>query len=83
MSKSDPNSAIFMEDSAADVERKINNAFCPEGTIEGNPCIKYITLIILPWTGNFPVSNADGTSRCVLSWHEGTTRKVSMQFTGL
>ncbi|CAL8471133.1 g10675 [Coccomyxa elongata] len=63
MSKSDPNSAIFMEDSAEDVERKINNAFCPEGIIEGNPCIKYITLIILPWTGEFTVSNADGTSR--------------------
>ena len=29
MSKSDPNSAIFMEDEAADVERKIKKAFCP------------------------------------------------------
>eukprot|EP00929_Paragymnodinium_shiwhaense_P087482 TRINITY_DN4764_c0_g2_i1.p1 TRINITY_DN4764_c0_g2~~TRINITY_DN4764_c0_g2_i1.p1 ORF type:complete len:753 (+),score=267.95 TRINITY_DN4764_c0_g2_i1:87-2345(+) len=29
MSKSDPDSAIFMEDSAADVERKIKQAYCP------------------------------------------------------
>ena len=29
MSKSDPDSAIFMEDAAADVERKIRNAYCP------------------------------------------------------
>ena len=29
MSKSDPDSAIFMEDTAADVQRKINNAYCP------------------------------------------------------
>ena len=29
MSKSDPNSAIFMEDSADDVKRKIKNAYCP------------------------------------------------------
>lgn len=29
MSKSDLDSAIFMEDSATDVERKINSAFCP------------------------------------------------------
>jgi tyrosyl-tRNA synthetase len=29
MSKSDPDSAIFMEDSAEDVERKINAAYCP------------------------------------------------------
>ena len=29
MSKSDADSAIFMEDSAEDVERKIRNAYCP------------------------------------------------------
>ena len=29
MSKSDPDSAIFMEDSAKEVERKIGLAFCP------------------------------------------------------
>lgn len=29
MSKSDPDSAVFMEDTAQDVERKIMNAFCP------------------------------------------------------
>ncbi|KAL3942779.1 MAG: hypothetical protein SGBAC_003091 [Bacillariaceae sp.] len=29
MSKSDPDSAVFMEDSAEDVERKIINAYCP------------------------------------------------------
>jgi len=29
MSKSDPDSAIFMEDSEEDVKRKIKNAFCP------------------------------------------------------
>ncbi len=29
MSKSDPDSAIFMEDTVEDVERKINNAYCP------------------------------------------------------
>lgn len=78
MSKSDPNSAIFMEDSAADVERKISNSFCPERTIDGNPCIKYITLIILPWTGAFTVTSTDGTSRCVLSRHEENTRTVCL-----
>jgi tyrosyl-tRNA synthetase len=34
MSKSDPDSAIFMEDAAEDVERKINAAYCPS-TVEG------------------------------------------------
>jgi tyrosyl-tRNA synthetase len=29
MSKSDPNSAIFMEDSEAEVRTKIKKAYCP------------------------------------------------------
>jgi tyrosyl-tRNA synthetase len=29
MSKSSPDSAIFMEDSVKDVERKIKKAYCP------------------------------------------------------
>lgn len=29
MSKSNPDSAIFMEDSAKDVQKKIKKAFCP------------------------------------------------------
>lgn len=33
MSKSNPDSAIFMEDSAKDVEHKIKKAFCPEKII--------------------------------------------------
>lgn len=39
MSKSDPDSAIFMEDAAEDVERKILNAYCPreaEATINAS-----------------------------------------------
>lgn len=35
MSKSDPDSAIFMEDTREDVERKIMNAYCPTGKEEG------------------------------------------------
>jgi len=48
MSKSSPNSAIFMEDSAKDVEKKINKAYCPEMVIEKNPIADYIKYIILP-----------------------------------
>jgi tryptophanyl-tRNA synthetase len=33
MSKSDPNSAIFMEDSEGDVNVKIKKAFCPPQVI--------------------------------------------------
>lgn len=34
MSKSDPNSAIFMEDSAEDVVRKLKKAYCPEKIVD-------------------------------------------------
>lgn len=48
MSKSDPDSAIFMEDTAADVKRKINKGYCPEQIVENNPIIDYARYIILP-----------------------------------
>ena len=37
MSKSDPDSAIFMEDTIEDVNRKIRKAFCPEKIVKDNP----------------------------------------------
>jgi tyrosyl-tRNA synthetase len=55
MSKSDPNSAIFMEDSEADVNSKIRKAYCPPAVTEGNPCIEYVKYIVLPWFGRFDV----------------------------
>jgi tyrosyl-tRNA synthetase len=53
MSKSDPDSAIFMEDSAAEVSSKIKKAFCPPAQVELNPCMQYIRLVCLPWHGAF------------------------------
>lgn len=55
MSKSDPNSAIFMEDSEAEVSTKIKKAYCPPQVVEGNPCIEYIKYIIFPWFHKFEV----------------------------
>ncbi|MCQ2817868.1 MAG: tyrosine--tRNA ligase [archaeon] len=53
MSKSIPDSAIFMEDSKEDVERKIKKAFCPEKIVEGNPLFDYIKYLIFPKEGEF------------------------------
>jgi len=39
MSKSDPDSAIFMEDTEDDVRRKITKAFCAPKEVEGNPVL--------------------------------------------
>jgi tyrosyl-tRNA synthetase len=41
MSKSDPNSAIFMEDTAEDVKKKISKAYCPPKVLEDNPVLDY------------------------------------------
>jgi tyrosyl-tRNA synthetase len=48
MSKSDPSSAIYMEDSEQDINTKIKGAFCPEATVDGNPVLEYLKYIIFP-----------------------------------
>ncbi|MFW6046997.1 MAG: tyrosine--tRNA ligase [Candidatus Woesearchaeota archaeon] len=46
MSKSNPDSAIFMTDSVEDVNRKIKDAYCPNGEVENNPIFEYLRYII-------------------------------------
>ncbi|UCD01632.1 MAG: tyrosine--tRNA ligase [Promethearchaeota archaeon] len=46
MSKSDPDSSIFMLDSPNDVKRKINKAYCPGKQIKENPVLEYCKYII-------------------------------------
>lgn len=44
MSKSDPNSAIWVHDFPEEIEKKINKAFCPEKEVDFNP--------VLNWAGH-------------------------------
>ncbi len=46
MSKSIPDSAIFMTDTLDDIKRKINNAWCPEGIVTENPVLEYFKYIV-------------------------------------
>ncbi|MBI4162652.1 MAG: tyrosine--tRNA ligase [Candidatus Aenigmarchaeota archaeon] len=46
MSKSMPDSAIFMTDTEDDIKRKIKNAYCPEKQISENPVMEYCKHII-------------------------------------
>jgi tyrosyl-tRNA synthetase len=46
MSKSHPDSAVFMTDTSEDIKRKINKAWCPEGEIKENPVLEYCKYII-------------------------------------
>ncbi|OGE36398.1 tyrosine--tRNA ligase [Candidatus Daviesbacteria bacterium RIFCSPLOWO2_01_FULL_39_12] len=54
MSKSKPDSAVFIHDSPDEIKRKVNNAFCPEGEVEFNP--------ILDWTKYLIFYNRSGSS---------------------
>lgn len=55
MSKSDPDSAIFMEDTAEDVKRKIKKAYCPPQVVEKNPIIDYAKHIVLGFFGKISI----------------------------
>ena len=53
MSKSIPDSAIFMEDSASEVERKLKKAYCPEKEVNDNPIFDYVKYLIFPRFNKF------------------------------
>lgn len=59
MSKSDPDSAIFMEDTEADVKRKIKKAYCPPEVVEKNPIIDYAVNICIAFSGSLPINIKD------------------------
>ncbi len=46
MSKSKPDTAIFMTDSVKDVQRKFNKAHCVDGVVEDNPVLEYAKYIV-------------------------------------
>jgi tyrosyl-tRNA synthetase len=46
MSKSNPDSAIFMTDTKNETKRKVAKAYCPEGIVENNPILEYCKYII-------------------------------------
>lgn len=57
MSKSDPASAIFMEDSEEEVNKKIKKAHCAPGNIDNNPVLEYARYIIFPKYGSITIAN--------------------------
>jgi len=49
MSKSKPESAIFIHDTEEEIARKIKNAYCPPKETELNPIVDIAETIIFPW----------------------------------
>src|SRR3989344_3378329 len=52
MSKSKPETAIFMNDSQEGINAKLRKAYCPEGIVEENPILEYCKYILFE---KFPV----------------------------
>lgn len=50
MSKSDPQGAIFMDDTEQEVSEKISRAYCTDETFD-NPIFEYIKYLLLRWFG--------------------------------
>lgn len=59
MSKSDADTAIFMEDSESDVRRKIKQAFCPPQVVENNPILDYCKHVIFQKMQTFEVQKVN------------------------
>ena len=70
MSKSNPDNAVFMDDSKSDVKRKINQAFCAPGNIDVNPILEYFKYIVfeLKESVNINVLNFETKERSVLTF---------------
>lgn len=76
MSKSKPDSAVFIHDNEEEIRRKINNAFAPEGEIEFNPVLDWTKHLVFyqpdssltvnrppKWGGSKTYSNYDDLER--------------------
>lgn len=55
MSKSKPESAIFIHDSSQEITRKLARAWCPEKEVEGNPVLDYAKQIVFHERENLKV----------------------------
>jgi len=66
MSKSKPDSAIFIHDSPEEIERKINRAYCPPKEVELNPILELARYIVFRGEEKeFEVINAKNNERKV------------------
>lgn len=59
MSKSNPDSAIFMTDSTEEINRKFKKAYCPEGIVKDNPVLEYCKYIIFEKIKEFKVERPE------------------------
>lgn len=59
MSKSDPDSCLYIHDSPEEIKRKLKKAYCPEGVVEDNPVIDICDYIIYANQSTFTIERPD------------------------
>ena len=59
MSKSIPDTSIFVHDSPKEIKRKINAAFCPMGEAKDNPVLEYTREIIFRSFGELEIKRPE------------------------
>lgn len=59
MSKSNPDSSIFIHDGPEDIQRKIKKAYCPEGQIDDNPIIGICRYILFNTLDEMTISRPE------------------------
>lgn len=76
MSKSKPDTAIFMEDSKEEVNRKIRAAYCPPGEVNSkdNPCLQFFRFVV------FPSYRQRGQKVQIVDWDNNDTTAVFESF---
>jgi len=72
MSKSKPDTAIFMTDSEKDIDRKMKNAWCPAKQIKENPVMEYCKYIVFQKFDNFEIKRSEkfGGNLTIKSYEE-------------
>ncbi len=59
MSKSKPETSIFVHDSTDTILRKVNSAYCPPKVLEGNALIEYSRYIVFRKLGSLKVERPE------------------------
>jgi tyrosyl-tRNA synthetase len=70
MSKSDPDSGIFIHDSPEDIARKLKGAHCPQKETAGNPVLDLLRMVVWPRTKSLTVKRPEkfGGDKTYTEW---------------
>ncbi len=80
MSKSDPNSGIFINDSDEMITKKINKSWCEQGKLLESPLVDIVQSIILPKLGEIKIESREGNVMYVfknfLEFQDGLNQNI-------